>query len=642
MVASDKDDETEALSYCLKGSRNNLVSWGHEYLRCLAGQIGTEFEKRMQAEQSCDDINGLVDQIIPEFINHNEEPEAVDLLLEVERLGALIDFTNPNNFERVCNYLLSCSDYAADTEEMQQTFKTAFDIFKKFKRYPEAMRVAQKMNNMDLITQLMSDCTDSVTLKQLAFMLARQRNAYESEDADLQGIISNQKLSEHFKSLARDLDVMEPKHPSSIFKSHLEDRRFQDDGINSAKKNLALTYVNAFVNAAFGKDLLILAQESNEDWVFKCKDDGQTAAAASLGMLLLWDIDEGLAQIDKYMERRENHIVAGSFMALGLVNSGVTNEVDPVQAILIEKLETCRETDLKIGALLGLSFTYAGSARADLLESISPIILDPDNTTALQAVASLAIGLVYVGTCDEDAANSILQVLMEKEESDLDNPFMRLFALGLGLLFLGQQSAAEPSMEVCKLIPNVHTASFCELIVETCAYAGSGNVLKVQKMLHLCAEHKEDEKESVHQVAAVIGVALIAFGEDIGVEMALRTMNHLYQYGEPVIKRTVPLAIGLLRISNPEVATMDLLTKLAYDSDECIAMSATFALGLIGAGTNNSKLAQNLRSLASYYQGKDTADQLFVVRIAQGLVHMGKVSEPLKAFDLFLTFPLVS
>jgi|Transcript_8537 26S proteasome regulatory subunit N1 len=119
MVASDKEDEGEALTYCLKGTRQNLVSWGHEYLRCLAGQIGSEFEKRMQAGQSCDDISALVDQIIPEFINHNEEPEAVDLLLEVERLSALIDFTNPNNFERVCNYLLSCSDYAADTEEMQ-------------------------------------------------------------------------------------------------------------------------------------------------------------------------------------------------------------------------------------------------------------------------------------------------------------------------------------------------------------------------------------------------------------------------------------------------------------------------------------------------------------------------------------------
>ena len=137
------------------------------------------------------------------------------------------------------------------------------------------------------------------------------------------------------------------------------------------------------MNAAYGKDLLILQQENNEDWVFKTKDDGQTAAAASLGMLLLWDIDEGIAEIDKYMERRENNIVAGSFMALGLVNSGVTNEVDPVQAILVVKLETVRETELKIGALMGLSFTYAGSARADLLESISPIILDSDNSTQL-------------------------------------------------------------------------------------------------------------------------------------------------------------------------------------------------------------------------------------------------------------------
>jgi len=138
--------------------------------------------------------------------------------------------------------------------------------------------------------------------------------------------------------------------------------------------------VNAFLNAGFGKDLLILEKESNEDWIFKTKDDGQTAAAASLGMLLLWDIDEGSAQIDKYMDRNENQIVAGSFMALGLVNSGVTNETDHVQAMLIDKLETCRETSLKIGALMGLSFTYAGSAREDLLEAISPIILDEDST----------------------------------------------------------------------------------------------------------------------------------------------------------------------------------------------------------------------------------------------------------------------
>lgn len=75
---------------------------------------------------------------------------------------------------------------------------------------------------------------------------------------------------------------------------------------------------------------------------------------------------------------------------------------------MLDKLETCKETNLKIGALIGLSFTYAGSARADLLEAISPIILDSGNSTQLQAIAALAIGLIFVGTCDEDAAQSIL------------------------------------------------------------------------------------------------------------------------------------------------------------------------------------------------------------------------------------------
>jgi hypothetical protein len=46
--------------------------------------------------------------------------------------------------------------------------------------------------------------------------------------------------------------------------------------------------------------------------------------------------------------------------------------------------------------------------------------------------------MIYVGTCDEDAAQSILQTLMEKEEKDLqENSFMRIFALALGLLYLG-------------------------------------------------------------------------------------------------------------------------------------------------------------------------------------------------------------
>ena len=94
------------------------------------------------------------------------------------------------------------------------------------------------------------------------------------------------------------------------------------------------------------------------------------------------------------------------------------------------------------------------------------------------------------------------------------------------------------------------------------------------------------------------------------------------QYGEPVIRRAVPLAIGLLSASNPQLPILDTLSKYSHDNDLLVAVNAIFAMGLVGAGTNNARLAQMLRQLAGYYYKEP--DCLFVVRVAQGLVHMGK------------------
>jgi hypothetical protein len=47
-------------------------------------------------------------------------------------------------------------------------------------------------------------------------------------------------------------------------------------------------------------------------------------------------------------------------------------------------------------------------------------------------------------------------------------------------------------------------------------------------MLHTCNDHLDPEKESdMHQAFAVLGVALISMGEDVGAEMSLRAFNHL-------------------------------------------------------------------------------------------------------------------
>lgn len=94
------------------------------------------------------------------------------------------------------------------------------------------------------------------------------------------------------------------------------------------------------------------------------------------------------------------------------------------------------------------------------------------------------------------------------------------------------------------------------------------------------------------------------------------------QYGEPIVRKAVPLALGLLSASNPKLPVLDTLSKYSHDNDLAVALNAIFAMGLVGAGTNNARLGQMLRQLAGYYYKEP--DCLFIVRVAQGLVNMGK------------------
>lgn len=85
------DPRTLTHSFSL-GDRQDLGSWGHEYVRSLAGEIGQEYNSRMLKESVAgasspiDDLVDLVKTILPFHLQHNAEAteaEAVDLLIEV-------------------------------------------------------------------------------------------------------------------------------------------------------------------------------------------------------------------------------------------------------------------------------------------------------------------------------------------------------------------------------------------------------------------------------------------------------------------------------------------------------------------------------------------------------------------------------
>ncbi len=134
--------------------------------------------------------------------------------------------------------------------------------------------------------------------------------------------------------------------------------------------------------------------------------------------------------------------------------------------------------------------------------------------------ACLGLGLLYLN----------LQVLSHScLEYVLSIQTIKYRIVEFGLLW---QEAADVMMEALKAIPG-QVGQYCLFTVETCAYAArlvtsilaifhflvddqdfySGNVMKIQKMLGVCAEHLEENNS--HQAVAALGIALISMGEEV-------------------------------------------------------------------------------------------------------------------------------
>ena len=146
-MTSSEEGSRETLKYKLQGAPGDVARWGHEYVRHLAGEIGEAWEERRAQDAPLDDLQRLVDQIVPYQMSHNAgapaglqataagrgwavapalrgrcvgprrrrharrvrastpacaraaEPEAVDLLLEVERISLLEAHADDKNFQ---------------------------------------------------------------------------------------------------------------------------------------------------------------------------------------------------------------------------------------------------------------------------------------------------------------------------------------------------------------------------------------------------------------------------------------------------------------------------------------------------------------------------------------------------------------
>ncbi|KAK4874499.1 hypothetical protein RN001_013859 [Aquatica leii] len=645
--ASTLKEHNDCLHYCLLGT-GNVGEWGHEYVRQLEGQIVEEWLIVSNPTQT---LLPLVEDIIIFDCKHHAEIQACDMLMEIDQLEILPKFLDETTYARICLYLASCVKYV-DYVEANKILRLVTDQYLKFDECTKALILAVQLNDKEMANKIFSKCNDRLVLRQMAFIATRQQFPIDldpnvEDREDLLNILNNSQMSMHFLMLARELDIMEPKTPEEVYKTWLEPLPMRPlvlgENLDSARQNLASSFVNGFVNAGFGSDKLMTIDGGNK-WIYRNKDHGMMSATATLGLLHLWDVDGGLTPIDKYLYTSDEHIKGGALLALGIVNCRIRNDCDPALALLTDFV-TNKHNTILTGAVFGLGLAYAGTNRADVISLLIGAVENASNVENL-AVASLSCGLVAVGGYNPDVINSILSKLVDARETEaLKSPYMRLVVLGLGLCYMGRKNLIETSCAALEVFQEPFK-TISKTILIMCAYAGTGDVLIIQELLHTVSERlivtenktsktqtaekstSKDKKKKldwdpgVAQGIAVLAVAAVATGEETGTEMCHRILGDMGRYGDLWVRRAVPLAVALISVSRPHLPVIDVLTKYAHDADEDVSCNAIFCLGIVGAGTNNARLSAGLRQLAVFHMRNPS--QLFMVRLAQGLTHLGK------------------
>src|SRR5271170_7697521 len=155
------DETLDSLKYRLLSPTPSPTDWGHEYVRHLASEIGISFNKRIVDEpgKSTDDLLDLAKQLIPFLLSHNAEPDAVDLLSELNSIALLPDYVDENTWERVVAYVVACVPFLTQDEDRDYLL-CARTIYKKYGKLVEALTLSIRLDDMEFIQEDFASAKD--------------------------------------------------------------------------------------------------------------------------------------------------------------------------------------------------------------------------------------------------------------------------------------------------------------------------------------------------------------------------------------------------------------------------------------------------------------------------------------------------
>eukprot|EP00659_Diplonema_papillatum_P002419 gene2419-3757_t len=320
----------------------------------------------------------------------------------------------------------------------------------------------------------------------------------------------------------------------------------------------------------------------NLEWLSKASNWARFTATASLGVINKGHVSQSMQVLQSYLPSAPGASGAspyqegGALYGLGLIHAPVgCNLKEDVQELiapgetdqqtrprevlnfLIQCVQANEKSEQLIhGACLGIGLASIASKDEAIYELLKQV-MDNDNAVSGEA-ATVAIGLLYLGSGDERAVEELLGHGKDTQHEKM----IRGVSMALSMLMYGKEGHADVLIEDM-LGDNDPWLRLGGVQVIGMAYAGTSNRKAIERLLTVAVQDTSDDVRR----AAVLNIGFVTFKEP---QLCINVTALFADSHSPHIRWGVASALGIAAAGTGNKHALAKLTQLKKDSSDFV------------------------------------------------------------------------
>ncbi|KAG1285273.1 hypothetical protein G6F66_010466 [Rhizopus arrhizus] len=633
----------DSLSFALGAGQYFDVSDTSEYVTTIISKCIDKYISLRASPENIEQVDSrlqdIVERMFQRCADDGEYEQAIGIALESRRLDIIGLNIQKGDASQLLAYVLDVSmTLVQNLEFRNEVLRLLVNLYKKLEK-PDYISISQCLVHLndsnscaDMLKNLVEK-NDELMAYQISFDL--EENATQEFLSKVSSGLPSEPTVEEPKEDAMEVEQPQNDTPFKKIKSilsgqesirlHLEflyrnnhtdllilkNTKSALESRNSAYHS-AVTFANAFMQAGTTSDEFL---RQNLDWLSRATNWSKFSATAALGVIHKGQLAESMKLLAPYLpthgsSNNSPYSEGGSLYALGLINA---NHGASVLDYLTKELKETSDEVIQHGASLGLGVAGMATANEGVYDDLKNILFG-DNAVAGEA-SGLAMGLVMLGTANEQALEEMLQYAHETQHEKI----IRGLAVGMSFIMYGKEEQADDLID--KLLEDKDSVlRYGGIYTIAMAYNGTGNNKAIRRLLHVAVSDVNDDVRR----AAVTSLGFVLLRNPKQVPRIVQLLAESYN---PHVRYGATLALGISCAGTGYLDALELLEPMTKDPVDFVRQGAFIsqAMILIQQTENTNPKVANIRKLYEKIISDKHEDPMakFGAVLAQGIIDAG-------------------